>query len=331
MSHPTWAVAALVDEPAVLVVAFARHHLAIGASEVHLFLDRPNPEAENLLQGLAGCHITVCDEAFWERENSGRRPVRHTGRQRFVATRTYRQTTCDWLLHCDADEFVADGEALRKALAKADRNKGLILRNRERAYRANDRGLSLFEGGFRSPVNFAADDAEAFYDDLAAFLNAGLTGHRVGKSISPTGRGWEIGVHHPKHADARHETVDLGRAPGRLLLHFDGMTPLHYALKLFRKSFENYPGPKRKLGSAREAQMSFVQAHQKRPQDVLEMVKRLQSVTPLQEVALSALNAFDPTPFVPQNCDDLDLTRASFDADLDTHEAALLAKAGLKI
>lgn len=30
----TWAVVATVDEPAVLVAAFARHHLAIGASEV---------------------------------------------------------------------------------------------------------------------------------------------------------------------------------------------------------------------------------------------------------------------------------------------------------
>ncbi|AJE48586.1 glycosyltransferase family 2 protein [Celeribacter indicus] len=327
-SSPTWAVVALVDEPAPLVAAFARHHLALGASEVHLFLDRPDPEADRLLSGLSGCRLTVLDQAFWDATNRGRRPERHTGRQRFVSTRIYRQTSCDWLLHCDADEFVSDRAALSAALASADRSKGLVLRNRERVYLAGDPGMHLFGGAFRTPVDFPDADAAAVYGDFARYLAHGLTGHRVGKTIVPTGHDWEMGVHHPKLPGPDRITPDLARAPGRMLLHFDGLTPLHYALKLLRKAFENYSGPKRQIGAARERQYRFVRSHAGQPEEVMALVRGVQQLDARQAAMLDALGVLDTAPFRPRDCDGLDLGRTGFDALLRHREAALFRTAG---
>ncbi|NVK47976.1 MAG: glycosyltransferase family 2 protein [Rhodobacteraceae bacterium] len=327
---PTWAVAALGDEPAPLIAAFARHHRAIGASEVHVFLDRPNPEVVRLIGDRDGIFITTCDQAHWDRVNQGRRPERHTGRQKFVSTSVYQSTTCDWVLHCDVDEFISDGAALSKALDKADRSKGLVIRNAERAYLPSSPGEMLFEGGFRHPIVLAPEDIQALYGRFGKFLSQGLTGHHTGKTIVPTGQKWEMGVHHPKALGTGPKPL-LTSTNRRLLLHFDGLTPLHYAIKLLKKSFENYSGPKRKIGEARESQYRFTRNHADRPREILRLVEGVQSLDARQAESLLALDRLRLDPFVPRDCDDLDLTRATFDALLRERDGEILAKAGLEM
>lgn len=67
-------VAALADEPGSLVAAFAAFHLAQGAAEVHICLDRPNPEAQDLLQGCRG--LSPCGGRGWLGLQRGRRAAR---------------------------------------------------------------------------------------------------------------------------------------------------------------------------------------------------------------------------------------------------------------
>ncbi|SFJ34536.1 glycosyltransferase family 2 protein [Celeribacter neptunius] len=327
---PSWAVAALGDEPPQLIAAFARHHRAIGASEVHVFLDRPNPALEAMIGDRDGIFLTTCDQNYWDRVNNGRRPERHTGRQKFNATRVYRNTKCDWVLHCDVDEFIRDGDALTDALSKADREKGLVVRNLERVYLPGATGSSIFEGGFRAPILFQDDEAEALYGRFGKFLAHGLTGHRAGKTIVPTGQPWEMGVHHPKSLSDG-ITPDLKRMKQRLLLHFDGLTPLHYAIKLLKKAFEDYSGPKRKIGLEREAQYRFTRNHADRPSEVMRLVMGVQSLNASQAGKLQLLDALTPEGFTPRDCGDLDLSRAAFDAALRERDAGILAKAGLEM
>lgn len=329
-SHPTWAVAALGDEPAPLIAAFARHHRAIGASEVHIFLDRPNPDVAGMIGDREGIFITTCDQAYWDRENRGKRPERHTGRQKFVSTRVYQSSGCDWVLHCDVDEFVADEEALSKALTDADRDKGLVLRNSERVYLPECTGDMIFEGGFRRPFHLTEEDTQAIYGRFGKFLAYGLTGHRIGKTIVPTGHPWEMGVHHPKALDGGAKPK-VSATPQRFLLHFDGLTPLHYAIKLLKKSFENYSGPKRKIGEAREAQYRFTRNHADRPREIVRLVTGVQSLNAAQVKQLLALDWLRMTPFFPMDCDDLDLSRATFDALLRARDGEILARAGLEM
>ena len=74
MTGPTWGIVATVDEPPQLVAAFAAHYLALGASEIRLYLDRPDPAAQHLLGRLAGVHVTVCNDQHWAENPPGRRP-----------------------------------------------------------------------------------------------------------------------------------------------------------------------------------------------------------------------------------------------------------------
>lgn len=324
---PSWAIAALADEPAPLIAAFVRHHLAIGAREVHIFLDRPNPEAEALLDGLEGCILTLCDQAYWERVNHGRRPGRHLGRQKFNATRAYRTTGCDWLLHCDVDEFISDGAALSALLAHEQSAEGIVLGNLERVHRASEPGVHIFEGAFRGPIGFTETDAKALFGRFATFLNFGLTGHRVGKTIVRTGRDWTMGIHTP-NGFAQSKLV---KSDSRLLLHFDGLTELHYALKLLRKAFETYAGPKRKIGQERTAQFRFIRDHASDPNALFQLVRGVQSLTEHQATILGILGVLHEVPFVPEACTDLDLSPATFNAKLREREAALIATAGLTL
>ncbi|AVW92078.1 glycosyltransferase family 2 protein [Celeribacter baekdonensis] len=329
MTHgePSWAIAALADEPAPLIAAFARHHLAIGAREVHIFLDRPNPEAEALLHGLEGCILATCDQTYWDKVNNGRRPERHTGRQKFNATRVYQTTKCDWLLHCDVDEFIADGAALSSLLNRKESAHGLVLRNRERVHLETEPGETIFEGAFRDPIGLTESDAKALYGRFAKFLDFGLTGHRTGKTIVPTGRDWTMGVHYPIGADM----AKMIKSETRLLLHFDGLTELHYALKLLKKAFEDYSGPKRQIGQEREAQYRYIRNKADNPKELFRLVHGVQSLNERQATTLGVLGVLHDTAFMPQNCADLDLTTTTFNAMLRAREAALIAKAGLEL
>ena len=109
---PSWSVVATVDEPAALVVAFALHHLNIGAAEVHIFLDGPNPEAQEALSAIPQVQVTLCDAAYWAASVRRRNPVLHTVRQQVNADNAYGRTKAEWLLHCDCDEFLRDGAAM---------------------------------------------------------------------------------------------------------------------------------------------------------------------------------------------------------------------------
>ncbi|MCA0042646.1 glycosyltransferase family 2 protein [Celeribacter litoreus] len=324
-----WAIAAMVDEPATLVAAFARHHLALGAKEVHLYLDRPNPEIADLIGQREGVFLTVLDETFWLTHNKGYRPHRHTGRQKFIATHTYNTTSCRWMLHCDADEFVRDADTLLQNLADTPEGQPLSLRNSERVYLPYSPGTSLFEGGFRAPMAFAPEDLAHLYGPSARFLHFGLTGHRIGKTMAPTGLPYEFGVHMMRAEDG--SVPEMAKSRQRLLLHFDGMTPLHYAVKLLRKAYENYPGPKRRLGAEREAQYQFVRDHAGQPDAIFEMIKSVQSITDEQAGVLSTIGKLDETPFTPLDCTDLDLSRDGFDAALHARESELFAKAGFQM
>jgi len=88
---------ATVNEPAQLGLAFAAYHLGLGAQEVFIFLDTPDPEAEALLKDLPGCHVTVTDDAYWAANPDGHRVPRHITRQMRNAHKAYADGTVDWL------------------------------------------------------------------------------------------------------------------------------------------------------------------------------------------------------------------------------------------
>ncbi len=99
----------------------------------------------------------------------------------------------------------------------------------------------LFEGVFRRGWPGGSADLAPVYRDAAPFLWEGLTGHLIGKSFVRRGQRLNMGIHFPKPPRRVHlqpEVSDVGLmgplADEGWLIHFDGMTTLHWRLKLLR-------------------------------------------------------------------------------------------------
>jgi hypothetical protein len=346
---PTWAIVATVDEPATLIAAFVRHHLAIGASEVHLYLDRPHPDLAPLIAGLAGCFVTLCDDAYWAASPLGARPPHHVRRQKYNANAAFHLTRCGWLLHCDADEFVCDAAGLCAGLARLQDKTdpvgsarfGLKLHNRERVWGpeaaisdAAQAGAAttwdqttVFSGCFRFPTELYDELIRDLFKPFGQYLNRGLSGHAAGKTVSRVGAPLDIGIHSATERGT-HDTAK--RAPSEVALyHFDGLTPLHYILKMLKRGYETPNGPRKRAGHQRLDQARFIRKHAGDADKMRRFVRRMKSINAAQAERYRTVMALDEAPFVVQGCAGLDLSASAFDADLRRHNGAFFEHAGL--
>lgn len=261
---PTWGIVAMVDEPPQLVKAFVAHHLDAGACALHLFLDRDNPDLRAALAPLPEVHLTVADSAFWQAINGGHRPAHIMRRQARITEVAYARAGVDWLLHCDADEFLADGPGFARLLARqAPDVKALQLRMLERAYPSGAPREGLFDGVFRRAAPLFKDWGEATYGRYAKFMSDGLTGHTLGKGVARTGGTLRLGVHSVHWAKGG--IVGALQMPD-MLLHFDGLTPRHFLMKLLARAEEkgNLDNSAR-IGTHRSKQVRFVHRERAAP------------------------------------------------------------------
>lgn len=325
-----WGVVGTMDEPAPLILSWVAHHLSIGAAEAHVFLDRPNTEVTEKLRNVPGAFVTVCDEAYWTNSTRGERPKRHTGRQKHNATLVYNTRKLDWLLHCDADEFLLLDQGFVTELANSNA-RTLRLKNWERVRTGSN--PMIYSGAFRG-VNFNVDLLETVYGRWSEFLDAGMAGYHDGKDIVRMGENFTMGVHFPIDMDTneRHKdkTVNVENAK---LLHFDGLTPLHILLKLMKRASEpKYQSP-RKFGIQRDRQIRFARHHLKKPKQMRKMVDEVFGVTEAQSLALGESFMeieFDPRTALQQIGLSEDLSVQTFDAELREREADLIAATGLE-
>lgn len=313
---PTWAVVTTVDEPSALVAAFAAHHLAQGASKVHLFLDKPDPEAQAMLAKLPGCEVTVCDAAYWATSKRGSRPGQHTNRQVQNARRVYAACDADWLLHCDGDEFLRDGVMLRAELAHAPA-KAMYMRLlvAERAYPRGAVGAQIFSGVFRHELPDYPHNGPKVYGEMQAYFHYGLTGHKAGKALVRVGAGMQMGLHAPLGKPA-HRAIRSTR-----LLHFDGLTRLHFTLKLLRRAHEPPSHASNRHGTARSTQFLSLResvADAALREALVSVLKALDRRQLQQLRGLGCLDEaeFDPRPVLAAAGLSPDLSVAAFDASL---------------
>ena len=319
---PSWSVVATVDEPAALVLAFVLHHLELGAARIHLFLDGPNPQAEDALRDLPQVHLVVCDAAHWAASVRRQKPKLNTGRQLVNANIAYAQTRSDWLLHCDCDEFVRDGADLLEELsATRPHQVYLKLPVAERVYPADPPpdASDPFAGIFRFPLTDFDRLGPQIYGYLVPFLKDGVTGHRAGKAVVRSGLPITMGIHSPD-GPPPHRTARCR------LLHFDGLTPLQYQIKLLRRAHEPPITRPLRHGPARIAQYDQLRAVVDQPDQLRDLVGRLKGLTAPQTDDLRAMDAMDERRFHPlgQNPLSGDLTVAGLDAALRLRYRAFL-------
>ncbi len=332
---PRWGVVGTMDEPAPLVAAWVAHHLAIGASEVHVVFDRPDPPTERLLHGVAGCFVHRSGEDGWAQHWKAKRPSRHQGRQKYNATRIANEADVAWMVHCDADEFIHLERPFEWELAKTNEKAWLRLEVLERTFVPDVTGNDIFQGVFRKRWDGFEEEGQAFYGARAQLLNRGVSGHIAGKACMRTGQGYVMGVHHPTESwDAPGGTVTLPYRPSynARLMHFDGLTPLHYILKMMRRALTQVKGDPVPYAEPRVAQFQEAAARARNPQALWDQWFAVQGVTEAEEMALvkrDLLHRIDcPVLGHAQALfPELDFTSSGFDRLLLIHEAELIDRA----
>ena len=331
---PRWGVVATIDEPAALVAAFVAHHLAVGAEEINVFLDRPNPEAEALLAGVEGVRLRHSGDDGWARGWKAKRPDRHQARQKYNATRALAETGMDWLVHCDADEFVHPRRPFAADLATAGEGKAWIKLEVEERCFLRRKPKSLFEGAFRSPWKGFEEEGEAVYGKRARYLTRGLAGHIAGKSCTRAGQGYTVGVHYPlPDWDESRSLLPYRPYYNARLRHFDGMTPLHYILKMLRRASREERGKPTSYGGSRSAQFEDAAKLAADPEALEKLWWKVQGLRPAEAKALEARDLLTRTDtgveavVAARFGDRVDLSPAAFDRALVRHEAALIEKA----
>lgn len=115
----TWAVVATMKAAEEKVLAFAAHHLSLGADHLWLFFDDPDQPIPDPLAHHPRVTVTLCDDAHWERACKTR-PKQHQNRQTHNARLTYRSlVTSDWITHIDVDEFLWPARTIATVLDEA--------------------------------------------------------------------------------------------------------------------------------------------------------------------------------------------------------------------
>ena len=328
---PTWAAVATVDEPPALIQTFLAWHLSLGAAEVHLYFDRADDPAAALCDGLPGVFVTICDDAYWAQTGKPR-PTRHQVRQVHNAQHAYQRTGADWLLHIDADEFLWTDEPVSTCLSRGDQTSdAFVAPVAERFYDARSVAsvVTVLEGPFRKPLMKSAKQGRALFGADYDLTLRGLTGHAQGKSFVRSARKLNMSIHRPGGTDLRIETC-----AGITLLHFDGLTSLHWVYKLLRKAdaFLNRAGIPPSPHRQRQ-----IDAVLRTASGALGLHDRLKCLSPEMEAQLRAENLyispqFDPSGSVERFFPELqiDLSVQAMDAWLWREKPGLLRSFGLK-
>lgn len=336
MALPRWGIVTTADAPAPLLICHAAHHLAAGASEVHLYLDRPPLPAEMPvvahLAALPGCRVTVTDDAYW-RTRLRRRPHLHQVRQTRNATTALAGCGADFLIHLDVDEYLWQWEPLGPELALVPKGSYLKIGNVERIFAAADDGDAVFTPTFRLPETLFADGAGA-EDSLAP---NGLTGHSAGKAAAPRGFGYTFGIHRPRfpgRGAPRYPRHRLSEAA--TILHFDGFTRRDWIFKLLRKGEVLVANPESPASAARLRQVAALMEEGGDVAAAVALHDRLKQLSPEREAALRdrgrlADVVFDPAEAVRRVVPglDLDLSAAAYDRWLAETRRDVFARFGL--
>ena len=320
---PSWAVVATVDEPAVLMQAFAAWHLALGAARVSLFFDRPDDPAADLLEGVPGVEVFRCGADHWQ----GHRPAKHQVRQVHNANLIYHSCRSDWLLHCDADEYLWVAGGIQSALTALDpATDAAVVEVAERVYLPDQTATSIFAGAFRRPFMGTDRKGLAVFGPDYLLTRRGLTGHSHGKAFVRCGRPVKMWIHRPRAP----EPLVFQTLPKVTLLHFDGLTPTHWVEKLVRKAdaFHHHGGMV--PGPHRQAQIDALLSDASGGYLLHDRLKRVggKVLRNLQSQGLLLQADFDPTPYLPHGSD---LSSTAFDRHMRADNpllAAHLARVG---
>ncbi|MDA7427256.1 glycosyltransferase family 2 protein [Primorskyibacter aestuariivivens] len=331
----TWGIVMTVREPAQLVLANVAWHLGTGASEIHVYLDDPRDPIKPQLDALGPVRVTCCDAAHWrDAAQSQQRPASINRRQGRNAVHAMVRANTDWLIHLDADEFLFQERPLANELAVArELDCEVHFPVHERFFCRDVPVHSIFDGLFRTTTKGLNRRTDGRSNDAVIFgahlpvLNNGVLAHSAGKCAAPTDSDFRLGLHWSYRGKGR-DRAQRYRSTSTRLLHFDGLTRLHWLGKLMR--YRDTPAEDLKFPPHRLAQIGIFQDIADDPEALAEFHREFRELEPdaierLRDFGLLYETPFDPVPMLREVLGDVpDLSSESFDRDVRRANPGLL-------
>ncbi|APX25550.1 MAG: glycosyltransferase family 2 protein [Rhodobacteraceae bacterium] len=182
-----WGLVSTIRAPLPQIARFAAHHLELGATALHVYLDAPEAETAQFLARHPRIHVTCCDAAWWQ-DTGKTRPEAHQLRQTHNATRCLRDVAgaLDWLGHIDADEFLLPDRPLAEILAEVSPRHALARVAPAEAL-ARDHGLPAHFKLTHHHAEQPKSVLQEIYPTFGLHLYGGFLSHTSGKVFARTG------------------------------------------------------------------------------------------------------------------------------------------------
>ena len=193
---PKWGIVSTIKAPVPAILAFAAHHLDLGAHRIFVYLDDDNRAAYDRLKAHPKLRPVLTDDSYWAGLGMKRR-AKHQSRQFENARHAYgRAGDLDWLAHIDVDEFLLPGTSLAAQLGAlpADCLCARIRPIEALAPIAPDQPLHAKACALDRAMRNR--QTERLYPDYGAHLNGGFLSHVAGKLVYRTGvEGLKANIH----------------------------------------------------------------------------------------------------------------------------------------
>lgn len=317
-------------EPLPLIETNVRWHLGTGACEAHVYLDRADDPAAGALTVIPGCRVTLCDAAYWQARRPRRgAPASQMRRQSVNAADAQDHSRADWIVHLDADEFLWQDRPLAGELPyAAELGAELRFPVLERSLLQGVPQQTLFDGVFRRASGAGKAMDAVIQGDMAPFLRAGMFSHGSGKCAVPVGRGFRQMVHESfVEAQGRRVRAPAWSSTTTRLLHFDGLTPLHWLIKLIRYKGQPLDVQQHILPPHRLAQIAWMLARMEKADEAFAAEAELRRLSPGRVARLRGFGLLEEAVrFDPRTAPGLSIE--SFDRALVAQEVELLDLAG---
>ncbi|MEP5151634.1 glycosyltransferase family 2 protein [Planktotalea sp.] len=182
----SWGIVATVKAPIEVLVQFIEHHLALGASQIFLFLDEAMSPEDMAKMSNPEVVLITCDAEYWKLSETPRMKA-HQHRQAYNATRAYLAAQTEWIAHIDCDEFLHSDKPIDEFLRSTDTaTEALIMPPAQEISRTSPSSELLFRRTYFDAGREKSVIRELF-PTFGEYLKSGFISHTAGKTMARTG------------------------------------------------------------------------------------------------------------------------------------------------
>jgi hypothetical protein len=253
----------LMRETPDVVRRFAAYYRDAGADETLVYHDGPLPPELAALE-VPGLVLVACDDVFWEALAGGRADGLED-RQSAIAQAGLARCRSDWLLVCDADEFVFGDRRIPDFLDRIPASVDAVSVPTAEAVWGPGDDLSVPFGSTHFRLKWRSDKLwkglrRLVYGEVAPHLNSGLAGHVSGKEFLRAGRSYSWIRNHSAQRDGVGITrpaasIDPALA-GMYVGHFDAIGLARWTEKWRRRVERDTLA--RNMSETRTSQMQLI-------------------------------------------------------------------------